>query len=300
MITADGDLYIGTTFAVPSRAERIVEVLGVSDTMSVAEIIALQGDTTSRPAQAWVRLLGRTGPFADDAETARVMLASWDGNLLPESAPALLYGCFHRRIARALFEPIVGTDVWTVLASGAYPPTGGMIAHWLATVVWSLESTPRAPDGRAWNAVLSPALVDAWQDATEAGGSDPATWRWGTVHRTHAQHTLAGTIPSQAALLNPPRVSVGGDADTVQAAGYGWQEGTPFDITGLSVYRQAIDLSDIAHATSVVPGGVSGLPRTDHYADQLEQWRIHRRVPMWFLPEDVEAATLHRLRLTPR
>jgi acyl-homoserine lactone acylase PvdQ len=49
----------------------------------------------------------------------------------------------------------------------------------------------------------------------------------------------------------------------------------------------------------VVPGGVSGLPGTPHYADQLELWRTHRRIPMHYTEADVQAAAVHVLTLVP-
>jgi penicillin amidase len=78
---------------------------------------------------------------------------------------------------------------------------------------------------------------------------------------------------------------MGGDADTIQAAGYGWQAGAPFTVASLSVYRQVVDLADGGSASYVIPGGASGDPASPHFADQLAQWAAHRRIPM-IAPED--------------
>jgi penicillin G amidase len=73
---------------------------------------------------------------------------------------------------------------------------------------------------------------------------------------------------------------MGGDADTIQAAGYGWRQGSPFTVTSLSVYRQVVDLADPDSAGYVIPGGSSGDPDSPHFADQLAQWAQHQRIPM--------------------
>jgi penicillin amidase len=73
---------------------------------------------------------------------------------------------------------------------------------------------------------------------------------------------------------------MGGDADTIQAGGYGWRAGSPFTVTSLSVYRQVVDLADGASASSVIPGGASGDPASPHFADQLALWAAHHRIPM--------------------
>ena len=71
------------------------------------------------------------------------------------------------------------------------------------------------------------------------------------MHRAERRHPLYGQIG-----LDPlPPVPMGGDADTIQAAGYGWRAGAPFTVTSLSVYRQVIDLADPAAASYVIPGG---------------------------------------------
>jgi penicillin amidase len=56
------------------------------------------------------------------------------------------------------------------------------------------------------------------------------------------------------------------------------------------VYRQVIDLGEVAAAGYVIPGGSSGDPRSPHFADQLAEWASHRRVPMLYLWPDIEAA----------
>jgi penicillin amidase len=295
-VTAHDEPYISHAFAPPSRAERIVELLTPRPRLSPDEVMAMQGDTVSRPARAWAALLARSGPFQGDAERARAMLGGWDGDLLPDSGPALLYAYTRRTIARALFQPVVGEDVWRWLMSGEPPALGRMVGQWLANVIASLDAgSPTAPDGHAWDELLPAALAEAWQSTVAKGGADPAAWRWADHHGTNAKHTLAAAFPELAERLNPPRVFVGGDGDTIQCAGYGWSGRADFDISSLSVYRQCVDLSDISKGSFVVPGGVSGLPGTSHYADQLELWRTHQRIPMQSADQDAT----HALRLTP-
>ncbi len=298
-IIAGDNPYISSVYAVPFRAQRIVELLSANDRPEPEQIGAMQGDTTSCAARAWTRLLARRGPYEGEAESARRLLAAWDANLLPDSAAALLYAHFRRAVAAALFEPMVGRDTWTWLTDGHLPATAGMIGHWLAGVVSRSDTAPSAPDGRAWDETLPAPLATAWQETVNAVGPDPLRWRWADWHHTAAQHTLTVALPENAAELNPPRVAVGGDGDTIQAAGYGWSGGNHFPITGLSVYRQVVDLAQIDQSSSVTPGGASGLPRSAHTSDQLELWRSHRRVPMHYGEPAVAAATVHTLGLAP-
>jgi penicillin amidase len=291
-VLPDERIYIAHQFSSPSRAERIVELLTAQDVLSPDEIAAMQGDTTSRPARTWGRYLSTAGPFDGDAERARAMLAGFDGNLLPGSAPALLYGCFRRAAGKALFRPIVGEAAWNWLVAPETTVTHGMITRWMANVVDAV-----AHGGGAWTAALRDALpaalAEAWRGAVERCGPDPAQWAWASVHGTNARHTLLARFPQRAAELNPPPVSLGGDGDTIQATSYLWGDRPRFDIVGLSVYRQVVDLADVPHASYVIPGGVSGVPGvpgSPHFADQLDLWRTHQRIPMRYGHASAETA----------
>jgi penicillin G amidase len=41
-----------------------------------------------------------------------------------------------------------------------------------------------------------------------------------------------------------------------------------------------VDLADPDSASYVIPGGASGDPASQHFADQLAEWAAHRRIPM--------------------
>ncbi len=293
--------YIGSYFATPARAERIVELLSGRETLTPGEIAAIQGDTTSGPARAWAGLLARSGPYAAEAERARAMLAAWDGNLLPGSGEALLYACFRREVARALYEPVVGAETWAWVTSEALPPLSRMISQWIASLVARFDGDCESVDpwGHPWDDVLPTPLAAAWSATVALCGPHTGGWRWDAVHGTRGRHNLSATFPDLASRLDPPRAMVGGDADTIQCASYRWRQGADFNLTATSVYRQTIDFSDIEHASYVVPGGASGLPETAHYDDQLQTWRVHQREPMHYLQEEVEAAAMHELVIRP-
>ena len=333
----DGDEpYLSYTFAQPYRAERLRSLLTGPGVLSVDTLAGMQADTVSWAARAWGRLLAEAGPFAtegdgggasgydDGAESARRLLAAFDGNLAADSAAALLYGCFIRALAETLYRPVLGSQTWAWIASGPLPPTMSMIRRWLGNDTWELLGGPvppvvegpvvegpvvestvaedpageraaaRAERRERVLAVLPAALSLAWAAAVQAGGRDPRQWRWGPVHRAMRVHPLAlashdATAGAPSAAVDAdaltigtfPAVRMGGDADTIQAAGYGWRGGSSFTVTSLSVYRQVIDLAAPESASYVIPGGSSGDPGSPHFADQLAEWAAGRRIPMF-------------------
>ncbi len=284
-VIVEGDApYISYTFAQPFRAERLRSHLADTGKLTVEELSGMQADTVSWAARSWARVLAGMGPFEGPAERARQLLSSWDGDLAAGSGAALLYGCFTRALGEALYRPVLGDDTWEWMASGTLVPTVTLLRRWLAGDTWELLGgpVPGPSDGERGRRVLGVvpgALAAAWTDAVGQAGPDPARWRWADVHQAVRTHPLAG-VPGVEAVGPWARTPMGGDADTIQAAAYGWRRGTPFTVTNLSVYRQVIDLAERGSASFVIPGGTSGDPASPHFADQLALWAEHRRIPM--------------------
>lgn len=277
-VIAGDEPYISAYFASPSRADRLVELLGKGDALEPSTIAGFQNDTVSLPARAWANFLGSAGPFDGKAELARAMFSGWDGNLLADRPEPFLYAHVRRAAMAALFAPLVGDGTWKWLTSEANPGLGRIAGGLLAEVVAHLGEGIQPPGARSWDEVLAPALAQAWDVATKVGGEDPAAWRWGERHTTGSRHPLSAEFPDAA--LDPPRVSMGGNADTLKNAGYGLSGRNDFILTSTSVYRQVVDFADPDSASYVVPGGASGDPRSPHFADQLQLWANCERIPM--------------------
>jgi len=288
-ITDASSPYISYTFTQPFRAERIRSLLSGASSFSVDELAGMQADTVSWAACGWVEVLRGLEPLPDHAaETARLHLASWDGDLTVGSGPALLYGCFVRALAAALYRPLLGERTWEWMASGVPVVTSTMVRRWLANDCWELLGGPR-PEGGAEGAgvglgvgverservlaAVPSALADAWAAAVELAGPDQASWRWGDVHQAVRVHPLSSADAF-------PGVPMGGDTDTIQVGGWGWRAGSPFTVLSVSVYRQVVDLDSPDTASYVIPGGASGDPESPHFGDQLAEWAEHRRIPM--------------------
>ena len=290
--------YISADFFPPARAARIVEQLQASETHSPESLAAMQGDTTSTLARRWAQALRSMRPFQGDAETARAMMAVWDGDLRPESDVAVLYGHFRLALLRRGLGAIVGQEALDWLTSESIPASVRILGAWLDTLARAVAGEAQAPAGINLHALAEAALADAWVAALADQGADSSTWRWDTQHATLGLHTLAAAFPDAADTLNPPRAHFGGDGDTIQQGGYGYRD--DFSVSYLSVYRQTVDLAAIDQARWIVPGGVSGVPGSPHFSDQLERWRVHDRAPMRYAEADIARDTQQELRLLPR
>jgi acyl-homoserine lactone acylase PvdQ len=72
----------------------------------------------------------------------------------------------------------------------------------------------------------------------------------------------------------------------------------PFEVVVGPGYRQIVDLGDPEASRWIIAGGVSGDPRSPHYADQIEFWLRGEYRPMRLRPL-AEARRGDVLRLLP-
>ena len=292
--------YLGLNYAPPNRARRIVDRLSALSNATIDDMASVHADRVALPSRVFVRELARAEIALDDerAREALARLAAWDGVMDKEQAAPAIYVALRDTLTRLLLErpelaslrdnPFVGE-----------PASLPAEARLWAVIAAMLERDDRSllRDGETWPALLVRALPRAVAALTAALGPDMSAWRWGALHTTRPTHTLTGVFPELAGALNPPSVSIGGDADTVQAAGI--YPGQSYQVNGLSVARYAFDLADWDNSGWIVPLGSSAHPASLHYADQAIDWSEVRLRPMLYTWDRIEAEAETRQRLEP-
>jgi penicillin amidase len=266
---------LGNDFHAPDRAARITELVDSRRDHSVETCGAIQTDTISLAAARLLPSLAiGDGPAAD-------LLRSWDHGVAADSAAA------------ALWEVLV--DELGRRAVGGKEP---LVAEYLTERdVFRCRALPRLLEDEALSdEEIAAALAVAWDRCVEAMGPDPATWRWGEIHRARFTHPL-GRLPGLEPLFIAAELPLGGDEQTVNNAGF--EGGGPFDVAVVPSWRAVYDLSDLDASRGVLPTGQSGNPASPHWNDQTELWAAGDLRPLPFTREAVEAAAKARLDLRP-
>jgi penicillin G amidase len=277
--------HLGLDYGPDFRTRRVWERLSPLTDATAADMAAIHADRVSIAARELVAQLRaiaeaiRRAATADRAAgDALERLLGWDGEMDAESVTPTIYAAFRERLMRDLMAPLLG-PLTTEAFAGA---PRGAVAHMarlrslLADWIRRDDRTLLAPDTE-WPAVIARALAGAVDELDCLAPGDDAR-RWGRRHVTRPSHPLSAAYPDWADVLDPPSVSMGGDGDTVQQAGF--LGGAGFDVTALSVARYVFDLGDWDRSGWVVPLGASGHPGSPHYADQLPTWGTVRLVPM--------------------
>jgi penicillin amidase len=275
--------HINHFFANEWRVRRITDrIMAVpKGEMNVESMGAIHSDRISIPA-TWVAQRVASLDF-DNARAveAQSLLASWDGEMGRDDVEPLIVAEVMSQIQWEVATHLFGPMVDEVLAG-----TGrGGPSHWgeLVSHVWeSLRSDDDEflPEDRAWDEIISDALMGAVDELTGLLGSDMSGWVWGKLHHTKPVHPLSASFPDTDGVLDPPEIPMGGGIDTPQAGSF--SQGNKYIITGLSVNRYIHDPSDWSKSKWVSPLGASGHPGSPHYADQAPIWGAVGYVPqLW-------------------
>ena len=289
--------YIGTDFAPEYRARRIAERLKPLHRATLQDMAAVHAERVSIPARTFARLLSTVSPEDELSAQAQGKLGGSDGSMDRDAVQPTIYSAFRWRLNRALHEHNLGP-----LAHEALQATGRGAPFHLHRLEATFHELAQENDtglllpDTDWGTMMSRALAEGVADLRARLGNDMESWTWDSVHVTRPRHPLSASFPEVAALLDPPSVPLGGDADTPLRSGY--DPSGSFEITGVSVNRYVFDTSDWDNSGWVIPLGASGHPGSPHYADQVPAWAAVELLPMLYSWDKVQqsAKTVQELK----
>lgn len=281
----------------PYRATRIAHLLGQLHAAGVEDMARIQNDVLSIQAAGILGHLVR--PIAHGLQDPRArqaasLLIAWDCRMTEDSPAAALYHLFYQELLQRRIQPIMEQDA------------PGLFARYFSTLhlaVPAADATLLSFDGTGLpedsSATAECCLAAAWEQGAARLGPDPSRWRWGTLHTLTLHHGLGrGRGLAARALawildLNRGPFPRPGDGMTVNLAAFALTE--PFEVMGGPSYRQIVDLGNMDGSRWIIAGGVSGDPRSPHYADQAGQWLRgeYRPMRLFSLTEAQRGDVLH-------
>jgi penicillin G amidase len=249
--------------AEPYRAARIRELLRDARDLTVADVARQQVDVRDAFAVRYLPHAIRAAEAAGDAQ-AVALLRGWDARASVDSRAASVFYTWHARLQGEARRALLGDD-------RLYFPR-----YALNRLLDREEQLPAPAAAFARERLDSLSAVALRAAVQEAAGRP-----WGELHQTVARHPLAESRLLDRALgLNHGPFPSHGSPYTVNVALFG-SRGPPFVSRDAASMRFVTDLAD-AEATAhfIIPGGVSGVPFSRHYADQLSAWREGRLAPL--------------------
>ncbi|MBB5018365.1 acyl-homoserine-lactone acylase [Chitinivorax tropicus] len=285
--------HLTASWYAPWRMDRINQRLQDTPKHTLQDSQSMQLDRVSRQAIAfgqWLTdtpldqaLQGLPQAQAERAEWAIARLRAFDGNLLPTSADAALYGMFLHHLARETFgdELGLGTEAWYAMVRANDANYGSVDDHLLKrsdSPFWD-DNRTRVKESKA--DIIVRALALAVTSLRQAQGADPTQWQWGRVHTYTWQTETTKMAPhlswfEQMAIsmigdyLDRGPYAAGGDHATLNVAAYSVGEG--FGTWMVPAMRIIVDFSQAEPMRFVNLSGQSSNPGSPHYDDGIEWW----------------------------
>lgn len=280
---------ISFTWSDPFRYNRVAEVLRSQPKHRIEDSIALQHDIQSLPARALLKLLPANPSPAAAAATA--MLRRWDCGIEADSGAALLFEMVMVALSASFRERVVPAAALDLI------PTVNLSE--MLRILASPDKRVGDDPAAARDALIDGALAAGWAKAVELGGSDPAKWQWGNLHRVNIAHPLASVNKAIAAAF--PKIEggrSGGDGTTPMARGFNSRRG--FHVSHGASFLFVADVGAWDNSRYLLLPGQSADPRSPRYRDFYSKWLAGAMQPMWFSKAAVDRHAVSRMAITPK
>lgn len=290
-------------FLSPVRAERIREFLMSKEKLTREDMAKLQSDDRSklvaRLKSPLMKILANLRPQSELESKALELLKNWDGTMDISSSAATLFEILYFELARQMMTDELGETFsrsFISFSSNVFLPAFLERALTTGNSTWTDDLT--TPDRlEKIEEIVERSFRQTINYLINMAGEDMNNWRWGHHHRLIFRHPLGEvSLLNFLFKLNRGPYPVGGSFHTVCAFGY---LSDSFKVRHGPSQRHVYDLSNFDESLTILPGGVSGLPSSVHYDDQISLYVKGKYRPTFFSDEKIKNSARYRLRLIP-
>jgi len=294
----DFPYYISHWFFLPTRIDRIREMLEEKELLSIADFKRMHADHKSKLVESIkpiiVAELEKSENWSAFEKKIFDAFSSWDEILAKTSPEASVFEMFLCLFSENLLLDEMGDELYDdFLNSGLlrnYAIQNVMSAknsHW-SDDVNTIEQTENFTD------IVQKSFRDTVNALQDKLGGNTDKWQWGKIHRLTLEHPL-GSVKVLDWLFgfNSGPYEVGGSGHTV--CPYSYSLGEPFDVTWGASHRHIYPLANWDESLTVIPTGVSGIPASPFYCDQTQLYVANEYHPDYFSRDLVEKNAMYQM-----
>jgi penicillin amidase len=275
-LTADWD--------VPTRYDRIVEMIQAKNQHDFSSMKTMQADTLSLGALPLLELFKASQSNHPLAPAALKIAKDFDGDMRIDSAGALIFNAWADQLTRNVFSRLGYLFTEYYGARNFRTPLMLQLAD--PNSPWC--DIPGTPKVETCAESSNHAFDKALDELSKEFGSDPQKWSWGAGHIAVSEHRPLSRVPILGRLfsLSTP---FPGDSFTVNVGRLELlQAGNPFETKQAPSLRTIYDLSDLEKSVFIYQSGQSGWVQNQLYRNMLPLWAKNEYLALQMKPENIQ------------
>ncbi len=297
----DYPYYISHWFDQPSRINRIREMLEEKDQLDINDFQKMHSDVKSKKSEeltpVFIQALQNESGMNSTEKSAFETLKNWDYELKIESSGATIFEILYRK----LFENLVRDDLSPELFN-ALLEQQTLLENLVINILPERNSMwiddKRTSEIESFNDIIVRSFEETVSDLKNELGKYPEEWKWGKIHSFRMSHPLGSVnILNKLFQLNRGPFEMPGSFHTV--CPYSYSYNNLYKVNHGASHRHIFDLSNWNNSITVIPTGISGIPASSFYLDQLELYINNRYHDDPFSDNNVQEAVKYRMKLIP-
>ena len=265
----------------PTRYDRIVDLIKSKSIHSTDDMKAMQGDTLSLGATPLLELFKASQSSHPLSAQAMEIGKSFDGNMKVDSVGALIFNAWADQLTRNLFSRLSYLFTENYGARNYRAPLIRQVKN--PNSPWCDD--PKTEKIESCQESSNKALDKALDYLSKKYGDDPKTWVWGKAHIAISEHRPLSKVPLLGILFNI-QTPFPGDGFSVNMGRLELiQTENPYQTLQASSLRTIYDLSDLEKSLFVYQTGQSGWVQSKLYRNMNSLWPNNEYLPLQMRPE---------------
>jgi penicillin G amidase len=267
-LTGDWDL--------PTRYDRIVELIHSKSTHSLDDMKVMQSDTLSLAATPLLELFKASQSSHPLSAKAMEIARNFDGNMKIDSAGALIFNAWADQLTRNLFSRLGYLFTETYGSRNYRSPLLNQVQN--PNSPWC--DNPKTQHIESCQESANNALDKALDYLSQEYGNDPQSWSWGKAHIAISEHRPFSKVPLLGSLFNI-KTPFPGDSFSINVGRLELMQSTnPYETLQAPSLRTIFDLSDLEKSLFVYQTGQSGWVQSKLYRNMNSLWANNEYLPL--------------------
>ncbi len=301
-VDEDYPYYISKWFDMPSRYNRIKQLLSSKEKLSLTDLQKLQTDQHSMMAEKFAPLFikhisRRAEELNKDEKYMLRQFKNWKYDYNKELSAPLLFEQLYINLIKNIAKDELGNTLFRefmgrrIMVRNFLQKIAGSDNPWIDDV--------NTPKKETFTDMVIKSYQTTIRELQQMSDNDLAHIKWGDHHTLTLKHPLSEKkILNKLFNLNRGPYRVGGSYHTVRPYSYSYNN--PYEVNHGASQRHIFNTANWDQSFTVIPTGNSGIPASQHYCNQTSLYikdQYHQDV---FSLQEIKKETKYKMTITEK